>query len=131
MAKAERPRIRSHRDLIIWQRSMELVNAIYNLTEPFPTQEQYGLTAQMRRAAVSIPSNIAEGVGRHTTRDLLRFMGIARGSLFEVDTCCDISEMRRYASGPEVERARLLIQEVGRMNTALCAALRRRLRTNH
>ena len=106
---------------------MELVNELYDLTEPFPKREQYGLTAQMRRAAVSIPATIAEGVGRRTTRDLLRFLTIARGSLYEVDTHCDISEMRSYVSGPALERARLLIQEVGKMHSALSAALRRKL----
>jgi four helix bundle protein len=109
---------------------MELANEVYDLTEPFPKREQYGLTAQMRRAAVSIPANIAEGVGRHTTRDLLRFLAIARGSLYEVGTLCDFSNMRGYATEPALEKARLLMQEVGRMHTAFCAALRRRLSPN-
>lgn len=131
MSKGETARIRSHRDLIIWQRAMELVNAVYDLTEPFPKREQYGLTAQMRRAAMSIPANIAEGAGRSTTRDLLRFLAIARGSLYEVDTYCDVSEIRGYGPEPALEKARLLIQEIRRMHAALCASLRRRLNADH
>ena len=110
---------------------MELANAVYDLTEPFPDRERYGLVSQMRRAGLSIPANIAEGQGRNTTKDLLRFLAIAKGSLRELDTYSDFSEMRRYATGPELQEARRLIEEVGRMHHALCAALRRRLPTTH
>ena len=120
------PRVRTHRDLIIWQKSMLLVNAIYDLTEPFPKREDYGLTAQMRRAAVSIPANIAEGQGRNTTRDFLRFLSIARGSFRERDTYCEVSRMRKYATDAGLQIIDALMDEVGRLHTALCAALRRR-----
>ena len=77
---------RKYRDLHAWQRAIELVKVIYRLTAAFPDSERLGLTAQMRRAAVSVPSNIAEGAARRTTREYLHFPGIARGSLSELDT---------------------------------------------
>jgi four helix bundle protein len=77
---------RKHHDLLAWQQGIELVKIIYRLTENFPQREVYGLTAQMRRAAVSVPANIAEGMGRNSTRELLQFLTIARGSLSELDT---------------------------------------------
>ena len=83
--------IRTHRDLLIWQKSMILVTEIYRKSQRFPTQEQYGLTSQIRRAAVSIPSNIAEGFGRQSTGDYIRFLNIAVGSLFEVQTQIEIA----------------------------------------
>jgi four helix bundle protein len=110
MHKDRKARIGSPWDLIIWQRSMELANATSDLTEPFPDRERYGLVSQRRRAGLSIPANIAEGQGRSTTRDLLRFLGIAKGSFRELDTYCDFSEMRRYATGPELQDARRLIE---------------------
>jgi four helix bundle protein len=83
--------IRTHRDLLIWQKSMILVTEIYRKSQRFPTQEQYGLTSQIRRAAVSIPSNIAEGFGRQSTGDYIRFLNIAVGSLFELQTQIEIA----------------------------------------
>ena len=78
--------INSFRDLIIWQKSMTLVTAIYAETKHFPSEEMYGLTNQMRRSAISIPSNIAEGYGRNSSGDYKRFLHIAVGSLFELQT---------------------------------------------
>jgi four helix bundle protein len=125
-------RIRSHRDLKIWQRAMDLVDVVYDLTEHFPKREEYGLSAQIRSAAVSVPGNIAEGQGRNTTREFLRFLSIARGSLRELDTYIEISARRDYAAGPELLAVQRMLEEIGRMNTALCAALRKRLGpTNH
>ena len=77
---------RKHRDLHAWQHAIALVKVIYRLTAAFPDSERFGLTAQMRRAAVSVPSNIAEGAARTTTREFLHFLGIASGSLSELDT---------------------------------------------
>ncbi len=76
----------SYKDLIVWQRSMELAENIYSITKCFPPSELYGLTLQMRRAAVSIPSNIAEGYQRSTTKEYLHFLSIARGSAAELET---------------------------------------------
>ena len=78
--------IQSYQDLEIWQRSMELAEKIYRLTKDFPPQEQYGMTSQMRRAAVSIPANIAEGWGRSGSKEFQRFLDIALGSLRELET---------------------------------------------
>lgn len=78
--------IRDYRDLRIWQHAMGLVTAIYELTATFPTEERYGLTSQLRRAAVSVPSNIAEGNKRGATKEYIRFLRIAIGSLGEVET---------------------------------------------
>lgn len=84
-------KINSFRDLLVWQKSMILVTEIYSLTQSFPSQEQYGLTSQMRRCAVSIPSNIAEGYGRNSTGDYKRFLQISVGSVFELETQVEIA----------------------------------------
>jgi four helix bundle protein len=78
--------IHSYQDLDVWQRSRQLVKAVYQLTETFPRHEQFGLTSQMRRAAVSIPSNIAEGWGRHYPAEFIQFLRIANGSRTELET---------------------------------------------
>lgn len=78
--------IESYRDLQVWQRGVALTERIYAVTQPFPPEEQFGLVAQLRRAAISIPSNIAEGWGRMSTGEFLRFLRIARGSLTEIET---------------------------------------------
>lgn len=75
-----------HRELAVWQKAMDLAEHVYMLTKDFPPDERFGLTAQLRRAAISIPSNIAEGAGRRTTKDLIAFAHIARGSLAELET---------------------------------------------
>ena len=84
--------IRSYRDLTVWQKSIDLTVRTYKLTGRFPTDERYGLTSQMRRAAASIPANIAEGHARRSTGEYLQFLGIARGSLAELETFLTLSE---------------------------------------
>lgn len=93
--------IKSFRDLIVWQKAMELVKYIYTTTSRFPSSEKYGLTDQVRRSAVSIPSNIAEGYGRSYTNDYTRFLQIARGSLFEMETQIEIAFSLNYLSDQE------------------------------
>jgi four helix bundle protein len=78
--------MRNFRELNIWQRSFELVEKVYQLTEDFPSSEKFGLIAQIRRCAVSVPSNIAEGCGRNSDKELIRFLDIALGSAFELET---------------------------------------------
>jgi four helix bundle protein len=82
--------IRNYRDLIVWQKSMNLVTEIYAITKAFPKEELFGLTSQIRRAAISIPSNIAEGYGRNSTGDYKRFLQITVGSLYEMQTQLEI-----------------------------------------
>ena len=82
---------RPHKKLILWQESMELVTSVYDLTKKFPKEEEYGLKSQLRRAAVSVPSNISEGLTRRTNADKLHFLNIADGSLSEIDTQAEIS----------------------------------------
>ncbi len=87
---------RSYKDLIAWQKAMELVVEIYKATENFPRAELYGMTSQLRRAAVSVPSNIAEGQARFTTKEFRKFLSDARGSLAEIETQLTISQMLHF-----------------------------------
>ena len=84
--------IRSYQDLVVWQKSIDLAVRTYELTRSFPSEEKYGLTSQMRRAAASVPANIAEGHARRSTGEFLQMLGIARGSLAEVETFLILSE---------------------------------------
>jgi four helix bundle protein len=87
---------KGHRDLVAWQKAMKLVSEIYRATRAFPKEEIYGLTAQLRRAAVSVPSNVAEGHGRTSRREFHQFVSQARGSLTEVETQLEIAEDLGY-----------------------------------
>ncbi len=89
---------RDYKELIVWQKAMEMVTEIYKATQRFPKEEQYGLTSQLRRAAVSVPSNIAEGQGRLTRGEFRQFLGQAKGSLAEIDTQLMISANLGYLS---------------------------------
>ncbi|MCK4342431.1 MAG: four helix bundle protein [Phycisphaerae bacterium] len=115
--------MRTYRDLMVWQKSMALVTEVYRLTRTFPKEEMYGLTSQMRRCAVSVPSNIAEGYGRNSTHDYVRFLRMAMGSLYELQTQMEIAGNLGYAgpSSPEllVESAR----EIERMMSSLIRRL--------
>lgn len=90
--------INTHRDLLAWQEAMSLVTQIYHVTKIFPKEELFGLTSQMRRAAISIPSNIAEGAGRNGRKEFVQFLGVARGSLSELETqvliACDLGLLK-------------------------------------
>ena len=90
--------IRGHRDLKVWQDAMELVKDVYRITKGFPKEEIYGLTTQMRRAAVSIPSNIAEGAARNSTKEFIQFLAISRGSLSELETQLLIAQNLGYTT---------------------------------
>jgi four helix bundle protein len=91
---------RNHRELRVWQASIELVDDIYEATADFPKEELYGLSSQMRRAAISVPSNIAEGCARGGTKELIRFLSIASGSLSELDTQVEIAVRRQFVREP-------------------------------
>lgn len=106
-----------HEKLEAWRISMELAKAVYDLTSCFPAEERYGLSQQMRRAAVSIPSNIAEGSGRNHTKEYLQFIGISRGSLAELETQLKLSVMLGFVSAEHPAIA--LADSVGRLLTGL------------
>jgi len=84
--------LQSHKDLNVWKQSMEFVSKIYRITRQLPNAEQYGLSSQMRRSAISIPCNIAEGASRHSTKEYMQFLYVSLGSLAEIETQLDIAE---------------------------------------
>jgi four helix bundle protein len=116
--------VQSYRQLIVWQKAMELVKEIYQLTNEFPKEEAYGLTNQIRRAAVSIPSNIAEGQGRDSTKEFLHHLSIAYGSLMEVETQLLIAESLNYLNGDETKLILNKTAEIGRLINGLARSLK-------
>lgn len=116
--------VQNYSDLIIWQKAMELVEIIYELTKRFPKEEQYGLTNQIRRAAVSIPSNIAEGQARKGSAEFKNFLSIASGSRAEVETQLIIAQKQGYISETELKEALALSNEIKRMTHALISKLK-------
>ena len=116
-------KIESFKDLIVWQKGIELVNEIYKVTKPFPKEEMYGLTSQIRRAAISIPANIAEGWGRGTTKNYIQFLEISRGSLFELNTLIIISYNQEYLNREICDEIEDKLNETGRMLNTLITTL--------
>lgn len=114
----------SYRDLRVWQHAMRLVTEVYRQTRQFPADERFGLTSQMRRAAVSIPSNIAEGKGRSSDRDRSLFFCHARGSLLELETQIMISRKLDYMSSTQEAQLLGIASELGRMLNALIQSLK-------
>jgi four helix bundle protein len=114
----------SYKDLIAWQKGMELVAAIYDATQSFPTQEQFGLVSQLRRAAVSVPSNIAEGKAHYSNRDFVRFLRHARGSLAEIETQILIVRQRQYLPAAIVTTLTQQLDELGRILSGLIKSLK-------
>jgi len=115
---------RSYRDLLIWQQSMALASTVYAVTRSFPREELFGLSAQLRRAAVSIPSNIAEGHGRGSDKHFCLFLMQARGSLFEVETQLDIAANLGYLTPEAASEIRRSTQEIARRTNALLRTIR-------
>jgi len=111
--------MRGHRDLFAWQKAMELVTEIYRLTREFPKDELYGLVSQLRRAAVPVPSNLAEGYGRNSRNEFDHFVGQARGSLAEVETQIEIAKNLGYVSAEICSGLLSRVDEVGRLLTGL------------
>jgi four helix bundle protein len=105
----------SFRELLVWQKGMALVTQVYFLTKIFPKEELYALTAQIRRSAVSIPSNIAEGFGRHHKQDYIRFLEIARSSLYELQTQLEISKNVNYLTEEELNIVFEMCKELEKM----------------
>ena len=109
----------SYRELKVWQRAIELSVAIYKLTAEFPKEEVYGLTSQLRRAAVSIASNVAEGYGRGSKGEFRQFIGVARGSVLEVQTQLVIAKELAFGKAIQIDAAENLADETGKMLWAL------------
>jgi len=108
-----------HRDLVVWKRAMLFVTDVYRVTSTFPREEMYGLTSQLRRAAVSVPSNIAEGCGRSSKKEFHQFLCHARGSLLEVETQLEIAQNLSYLSDKSVRELLSKTNEIGRMLNGL------------
>jgi four helix bundle protein len=111
--------IKSHRDLIVWQKAMDLVVTVYRATESFPKTESYGLTSQIRRAVTSIPANIAEGQGRRFAKEFIYFLANARGSLWELDTHLEAASRLGFLTNHVHQELQLQLDEVGRMLNGL------------
>ena len=116
--------LRSFRELSVWQRSMLLTTTIYRLTQGFPREEIFGLVSQLRRASVAIPSNIAEGHGRLSTGEYRQFLGIARGSIFEVQTHLEIARALKLGNTELVDEAEGVAHEIGKMIHAILVAIK-------
>ena len=116
--------VMSYRDLIAWNKAMELVTEIYRVTHTFPKEELFGLMSQLRRAAVSIPSNIAEGKGRLSKGEFRQFLGNARGSLAELETQILIAQNLDYLDEAETNRLLAMVEEVGKVLNGLLSAVK-------
>ena len=116
--------IKTYRDLLVWQKSMALVTEVYKLSKLFPNEEVYGLTSQMRRCAVSIPSNIAEGYGRNSTSDYVRFLRVASASLYELQTQAEIALNLRYLKKSDFDNLYESSREIERMLSSLVRKLK-------
>ena len=114
----------NYKDLVVWQKAMDLTVEIYRLTKNLPKDELYGLTNQLRRAAVSIPSNIAEGNARFSTKEYLHFLSIARGSIAEVQTQLLLCIKLDYLTQDDIATATSLHNEIERMLNSMIAKLR-------
>jgi four helix bundle protein len=115
--------IKSHRDLIVWQKAMELVVAVYRACKSYPKDETYGLISQTRRAAVSIPANIAEGQGRRLSKEFEQFLANARGSLLELDTHLELALRLEYINPAQHSVLHQQLNEVGRLLNGLMRAI--------
>src|SRR5690242_17605472 len=113
-----------YKDLIAWQKAMDLVDLVYRLTDKFPKREVYSLTDQIRRAAVSIPSNIAEGQGHFNNGEFVHFLRHARGSLAELETQVLIAQRQQYTTREECEKAVRRIEELGKILNGLINSIR-------
>ena len=119
----EKTKATHYKDLIVWQKGMELAKAVYKLTARFPSEERFGLIAQMRRAAVSVPSNIAEGQARQGTREFLQFLSLAMGSLAELDTQSLLCVELNYCKKEDLAEILRLVADLSRMIRALRRSL--------
>jgi four helix bundle protein len=119
-------RMKTFRDLIVWQKSMELVVGIYQTTADFPRNEEFGLKSQMRRAAVSIPSNIAEGQSKNHEKEFVQFLHVAMGSLSELETQIELSAQLNLLDPTNFQVTLDKCREIGKMLHGLCNTLKAR-----
>jgi len=122
--------VRTYRELVVWQKAMDFVADVYRVTQNFPKEELYGMTSQLRRAAVSVPSNIAEGQGRQTTGEFRQFLGQARGSLLETETQILLAERLGFLDHNAAEGLLEQASELGRVLNGLLASLKGSHRPN-
>jgi four helix bundle protein len=119
--------LQKYGDLIVWQKSMDLVEEVYRMARLLPKEEVYGLSSQMKRAAVSIPSNIAEGQERGTTKDFINHLHMAKGSKGELETQLLVCVRLQYLVQPQISTAQNLLGEIGKMLNALIQSLSAKL----
>ena len=118
--------MKSHKDLDVWKRSIALVSVIYAVTKDFPKEELYGITSQIRRAAVSIPSNISEGAARYHNKEFVQFLYITLGSLSELETQIIVSEKLNYISNAISEKIQNELSDIRKMVLGLISHLRKK-----
>lgn len=123
--------IRSHKDLVVWQKSIELIDEIYQITKEFPKSELHNVTSQMQRSAASIPSNIAEGRRGVSSKDFRRFIGIAYGSALELETLVIISKRLGFVPKSKYRKADRLLLEVVKMLNGLRSSLSNKTKVRH
>ena len=116
-----------YQQLVVWQKAMDLVVLCYEITKSFPNDERYGLTSQIRRAAVSVPANIAEGHSRFHTKEFLNYLSIARGSLAELETELMVAQRVGLLVQEQLAKVLTMTDEIGRMTTGLRQALEAKL----
>ena len=119
--------VKSFRDLELWKKARAVVLEVYRVTNPFPRREQFGIVSQLRRAAYSIPANIAEGHGRRSTKELIQFLAVANGSLEELRYFLELSRDLSYLSPADFVNLEKELKAVAQMLEALTQSLRRRL----
>jgi four helix bundle protein len=116
--------VKTYRDLVAWQKGIDLCELVYRASAAFPRREIYGLTSQIRRAAVSVPSNIAEGAGRITKGEFVQSIGHARGSLLEIETQLIVAQRLGYLDAKETDALLTVTNEVGKLSNGLIRSLK-------
>ena len=120
--------LQTHKDLKVWQQSKDFVSEIFRLTATFPKEEMYSLTAQIKRSAISIPSNIAEGSARESNKEYIRFLYIALGSLAELDTQLLIANDLEFIKSDEYQKLSIKLNEIGKMLSGLISFRKNKIR---
>lgn len=121
-------KINSYKDLIVWQKSIALVTSIYELSKTFPSEEKFGVVSQLNRAAVSIPSNIAEGWGRESSKNYLQFLKIARGSVMETETLLVISKNLNFINDTQFSSITNEVEEVSKILQGLINSIQQKIK---